>query len=60
MVDHVARVQHAISSDNNIGNEAISENLKECGKPQGLCHTRGTPTVETKLVPTRDNTHKCP
>ena len=32
VVDHISRVQHTISSDNNVVNEAISENLKECGK----------------------------
>ena len=53
MVDHVARVYHTISSDNNIGNEAISQNLKKCGKPQSLCHITYTPAVETKLVSTK-------
>ena len=50
VVDHITRVYHTMSSDNSIGNESISESLKKCGKPQRLCHTIGTPTVETKLM----------
>ena len=43
-----------------VGIEAGGEHLKECGKPFGNCYTTGTPSVETPLVPTRDNQYMRP
>ena len=48
------------SSDDYVGIEAEDEPLKECGTPFGNCHTTYIPTVETILMHTRDNPHKCP
>jgi len=59
--DHVADVQDNSSGDNYSGEEAIVDNRKVCGTPEGNCHAAGIHTiVDPTLVPISESSNKRP
>ena len=59
--DHVAGIQDNSLADNDHGEEAIGNNLKVYGTPEGNHHTKGIqPIVDPTLVPIPESSNKRP